>query len=976
MVGSWFTWISSKNGKWSDPSNWSGPAGSTFPSSDDNVTIAMAGTYKIDASPYTELSSPFLVTKTNSVHDIILDNANATLFVIPSLGSPISSGFPTRDFSISGKVTINAGTFASVGKDEIFSFPGGSPTTEIYGLGGIYNHGTIQVSGVNTTQLIPHFDNSGIFNISNGAGVDDTIRYLNFNFFQIEVDPVPSVNQAAGLINISGAGKNSFLNFGFPFTQTVTSSFSTSKDFTNLGVVTIDRGSFSADNLVNSGTFVVSGGGNIQVKDVVAAPGGSAGRIILGSGTNRLTITATPGAGSPVNLTSTIDQFSVGDQIVFSEALSTGASLSYDGSNLTVLNSTGIVSVLTIGAVAPGAKFHVTASSSNSSEGLVITTDSTAVASVTPPGQPDLLSSSDSGASFLDNITNAITPTLAGMADPHATITIFDGKQTVGTGKADAAGLWQVKTTALSQGTHAFTAKATDLLGNVSAASPVQTVIIDTATVTPTTPYIIASSDSGVSNTDNITRTVTPTFMGKSEANATVKLFDGGVEIGSAKATAAGSWTIKAGPLSEGVHAITSQATDIAGNVSSASAPLSVAIDTTAPGIPAVPNMTPTTDSGFSSADNITKITTPTFVGNADPNATVTLYEGDKALGSAKATAGGSWSIKSTALSDGKHVIQARAVDQAGNAGKFSTGLAVVIDTKAPTLPPVVTEVTTKSISGSAESNSIVTLFDNGVMLPGTITANASGIWTRSLVLTPGTHNLIGHATDLAGNQTDMPMPVHALVGTTGDDLLTGAMGPRMMAGGNGNDTYHVSDSRDVISESTSEGSADRVFTGVNFTLGATSRIEFLASSAGATGLALGGNGFINTITGGSGNDTLTGGGGADVLVGGGGANRFVLTALSDSSVLAAGRDRIDDFSVANGDVIDLHLLDANSIVAGDQAFNFVGAVAFSGKAGELIQAAFGADTRVLGDVNGDKIADFSLILSGSHVLGSGVFVG
>jgi Ca2+-binding RTX toxin-like protein len=78
-----------------------------------------------------------------------------------------------------------------------------------------------------------------------------------------------------------------------------------------------------------------------------------------------------------------------------------------------------------------------------------------------------------------------------------------------------------------------------------------------------------------------------------------------------------------------------------------------------------------------------------------------------------------------------------------------------------------------------------------------------------------------------------------------------------------------------------------------------------------------------NILVGNAGNDVIQGNGGGDSLAGGAGADRFVFTALSDSTVAAP--DRITDFSHAQGDRIDLHLIDANTTVAGDQAFSFIG---------------------------------------------------
>ena len=142
------------------------------------------------------------------------------------------------------------------------------------------------------------------------------------------------------------------------------------------------------------------------------------------------------------------------------------------------------------------------------------------------------------------------------------------------------------------------------------------------------------------------------------------------------------------------------------------------------------------------------------------------------------------------------------------------------------------------------------------------------------------------------------------------------------------------------------------------------------------------GNEFDNTIVGGTGNDTLIGGSGndmlqggagADMLSGGIGADKFTFAALADSTVAAP--DTILDFSTAAMDKIDLHLIDANASLAGDQAFSFIGTNAFSGVAGQLRYAASGGNTLISGDVNGDKVADFSILVSGAHAFGASDFV-
>lgn len=126
-----------------------------------------------------------------------------------------------------------------------------------------------------------------------------------------------------------------------------------------------------------------------------------------------------------------------------------------------------------------------------------------------------------------------------------------------------------------------------------------------------------------------------------------------------------------------------------------------------------------------------------------------------------------------------------------------------------------------------------------------------------------------------------------------------------------------------------------------------------------------------DVLNGGAGDDVLTGDQGADKLTGGFGRDLFVYAKLSDSN--DAGRDTIADF-VHNIDRIDLHLLDANATLDGDQAFTLV-ADHFHGAAGELLVKHAGGDTLVLGDVDGDKAADFAILLTGDIALKAADFV-
>jgi len=85
--------------------------------------------------------------------------------------------------------------------------------------------------------------------------------------------------------------------------------------------------------------------------------------------------------------------------------------------------------------------------------------------------------------------------------------------------------------------------------------------------------------------------------------------------------------------------------------------------------------------------------------------------------------------------------------------------------------------------------------------------------------------------------------------------------------------------------------------------------------------------------------------------------------------------DLITDFSRAQGDKIQLSGIDADTTVAGNQAFHWIAKAAFSGDAGELRYAVSGSKTVVYGDDDGDRVADFHIDLSGKLTLAAGDFI-
>jgi len=237
----------------------------------------------------------------------------------------------------------------------------------------------------------------------------------------------------------------------------------------------------------------------------------------------------------------------------------------------------------------------------------------------------------------------------------------------------------------------------------------------------------------------------------------------------------------------------------------------------------------------------------------------VKLFDGSTQVGSATTDASGHWSITSSTLADGVHTLKAVAANAAGTSA-LSSGLAVTIDTHAPSAPSTpdlatasdngashtdnVTSITTPTFTGTELNapNSQVTLYD-GTKAIGSATVDSTGHWSvTSSTLSSGTHSITATATDVAGN-------VSAVSGKLG------------------------------VTVATSSSSSSPVVTGQHITGG--NAANALTGTAGA-----------DTISGERGADTLTGGAGDDVLSGGRGADTFVFRP-------GFGHDTITDFSHA-----------------------------------------------------------------------------
>ena len=145
-------------------------------------------------------------------------------------------------------------------------------------------------------------------------------------------------------------------------------------------------------------------------------------------------------------------------------------------------------------------------------------------------------------------------------------------------------------------------------------------------------------------------------------------------------------------------------------------------------------------------------------------------------------------------------------------------------------------------------------------------------------------------------NLTGSSFAADRLTGNNGNNVLDDG-GPNRygssvlkdtLIGGLGNDTYIVTDSVDVVIESSASGGTDLVKSRGSFTLSAN--VENLTLLAEAGGASATGNGLANVITGNGSGNLIDGKGGIDKMIGGAGSDTYTVDNSGDRCIEVDGQ--------------------------------------------------------------------------------------
>lgn len=376
------------------------------------------------------------------------------------------------------------------------------------------------------------------------------------------------------------------------------------------------------------------------------------------------------------------------------------------------------------------------------------------------PNQVDLVTSDDTGVSNVDNNTSDTTPAFTIFVDlqnfidpdgdgsddialltaaeaaagdtPGVAVQLFINGVSVGFADSlfGSVAFQRQIVAAMANGqaivqaaVRVFDGQTPTVTGRQGLSEPLL-VTIDTVVPSTTAPDLLASSDSGTSSTDNVTKVASPTFVGIGEANSKVRIFANGLLVGQGVVgsdstdgvanNGVGAWQVSAGQLADGQYSITYVLEDLAGNISEPSIPLTIWVDTALPNQPHL-DVVEASDLGRNNQDNVTRDSTPTVDitisdtpgGGANPfpnDVRVRVYDRPGSAGevlvydsfvenSGLITAGFLRKTLSSVLndpngsplSDGVHNLKLEVEDRAGNISHAFL-LEVTIDTQAPTV--------------------------------------------------------------------------------------------------------------------------------------------------------------------------------------------------------------------------------------------------------------------------------------------------
>jgi hypothetical protein len=321
---------------------------------------------------------------------------------------------------------------------------------------------------------------------------------------------------------------------------------------------------------------------------------------------------------------------------------------------------------------------------------------------------------------------------LTGTGMPNSKVQILLNGDVVDTVAVDANGKWQSSKLNLPKaGDYILGLAAVNDAGEIAATAPDYAFVVSDDTGTAPTFKAESSADGSV------------LLSGTGTPNSKVQVLVDGKPVGTADVDKDGKWSFNTAVLPDGKHSVNAVALDAAGKAGAAGTPFDLDVKAATAG-------TAPTFKAESSADGSVLLS-----GTGVPNSKVQVLVDGKPVGTADVDKDGKWSFNTAVLPDGKHSVNAVALDAAGKAG--AAGTPFDLDVKAATAGTAPTFKAESSadgsvlLSGTGTPNSKVQVLVDGKPV-GTADVDKDGKWSfNTAALSFGKHSVNAAALDAAG---------------------------------------------------------------------------------------------------------------------------------------------------------------------------------------------------------------------------------
>ncbi|OGC24094.1 hypothetical protein A2310_05090 [candidate division WOR-1 bacterium RIFOXYB2_FULL_37_13] len=297
------------------------------------------------------------------------------------------------------------------------------------------------------------------------------------------------------------------------------------------------------------------------------------------------------------------------------------------------------------------------------------------------------------------------------------------------------------------QGSAGIAIKVTDLAGNSTTYNSDDLLVIDC--IAPIAPV--------VNDLPEHTNVGSQVIAGNAEANASIYIYNNNLLVGSTETLVNGTFN-KTIALDIGNNEIKVKAKDAAGNISQFSNVQTVVYDITSPEISTV-----SIDPSLSSIGQVTISFTVSETLESDPVVTINGNRAGKISEQKQSEQFTVYSVQyeysyniAADEQQGSAGIAIKVIDLAGNSTTYSSDDLLIIDCIAPVVPvvndlPDYTNVGLQVITGTAEANASIYIYNNNLLVGSTETSSG-GTFSKTIALDIGNNEIKVKAKDAAGN--------------------------------------------------------------------------------------------------------------------------------------------------------------------------------------------------------------------------------